>query len=603
VTSAPKSVDRQAKRRKLVAVVHADVVGYSRLIGLDDTGTLERLRALRRDLIDPAIAEHGGRVVNTAGDALFMVFDSADGAVRCALEVQQQVPAFEADQYADRRIGFRIGINVGDAIPDGTDLHGDVVNVTARLQAECPPGGICISRAVHEHVRGRLELPFEAKGPLDLKNIDQPVEAFVLRPEALIPDKSVERTLVHGTGEALPLPDKPSIAVLAFTNMSGDLEQEYFSDGIADDIITELSRSRSLFVIARNSSFTYRGRSVDVRQVARELGVRYVLEGSVRRSGDRVRVVAQLIDAGTGNHIWAERYDRALEGVFAVQDEITTAVVASIVPAVADAELRRVLRKPPDGLGAWEAYQRGLWHFGKGNATDNKLAGEFLQQAAILDASFAQACTAMGLVLIYEGVVFATRPLHEAASLASSWARKALEIDDNDADANAIAAYAGMMGGIGEECWARASTAIAINPNSSWAHIAHGALLVYSDRPVEGRKAALTALRLSPRDPINSSASSIVFLSYYFEHDYPNALEAARRAVSRFPDLPIAHRYLAATLGKLSRIDEAQEALQRAMALSQAVLELNVRSHPPPWMRPEDHENFKDGLRKAGWQG
>jgi adenylate cyclase len=460
-----------------------------------------------------------------------------------------------------------------------------------------------VSRAVREHVLGRLDLPFETLGPLNLKNIAQPVEVFVVRPEGLTPDKSIERTLVHGTGERLPLPDKPSIAVLAFTNMSGDPEQEFFSDGIADDIITELSRSRSLFVIARNSSFTYKGRAIEIRQVARELGVRYVLEGSVRRSGDRIRVVAQLIDAETGNHIWAERYDRALEDVFAVQDEITTAVVTSIVPAVAEAELRRVLRKPPDGLGAWEAYQRGLWHFGKGNATDNKLAAEFHRQATILDASFTQAYTAMGLVLIYEGVVFATRPLHEAASLALSWARKALEIDANDADANAIAAYAGMMGGIGEECWARASTAIATNPNSSWAHIAHGALLVYSARPVEGRMAALTALRLSPRDPINSSAFSIIFLSYYFEHDYPNALEAARRAVSRFPELPIAHRYLAATLGQLGRIDDAQGALQQAMALSQAVLDLNVRSRPPPWMRSEDHANFIDGLRKAGWQG
>jgi adenylate cyclase len=286
-----------------------------------------------------------------------------------------------------------------------------------------------------------------------------------------------------------------------------------------------------------------------------------------------------------------------------VQDEITAAVVMSIVPAVADAELRRVLRKRPESLGAWEAYQRGLWHFGKGNAPNNEQAKEFLRQATIFDASFAPAYTALGLVHIYEGVVFATRSLDEAASLASSWARKAVEIDANDADANAIVAYAGMMAGIGEECWASASTAMAINPNSSWAYTAHGALLVYSGRPAEGRSAALTALRLSPRDPINSSTFAIIFLSYYFEHDYQNALEAARRALSRFPDLPIAHRYLAASLGQLGRIDEAQAELRKAMALAPAVLELNVRPHPPPWMRPEDHENFIDGLRKAGWRG
>jgi adenylate cyclase len=227
-TSASEQAERRTDRRKLVAVVHADIVGYSRLIGLDDTGTLDRLRALRRELIDPAVAEHGGRIVNTAGDALLLVFDSVDGAVQCAVRMQQQVVAHQVDQGQDRRIQFRVGINAGDVIPDGTDLHGDVVNVAARLQGECPPGGICISRTVHEHVRGRLDLPFEVMGQLNLKNIDQPVEAFVLRPEALTADKSIERTPAHGTGEPLPLPDKPSIAVLAFANMSGDLEQEYF---------------------------------------------------------------------------------------------------------------------------------------------------------------------------------------------------------------------------------------------------------------------------------------------------------------------------------------------------------------------------------------
>ena len=294
------------------------------------------------------------------------MFDSIDGAVRCAVQMQQQVPLHDGDQPPDRAIRFRVGINIGDAIADGTDLHGDAVNVAARLQAECPPGGICVSRSVRDHVRGRLDLAFEELGPLILRNIDRPVEAFVLRLGAgATTPKSVERSLVHNTGEPLPLPGKPSIAVLAFANMSGDLEQEYFSDGIADDIITELSRSRSLFVIARNSSFSYKGRAVDVRQVARELGVRYVLEGSVRRGGERVRVSAQLIDADAGIHVWAERYDRKLTDVFAVQDEITNAVTIAIEPAIADAEQRRALRKPPETLGAWEAYQHGLWHIVK----------------------------------------------------------------------------------------------------------------------------------------------------------------------------------------------------------------------------------------------
>ena len=289
-TKAPDPSASPSDRRKLIAVVYADMVGYSRLIGLDDAGTLQRLRALRDNLIDPAIEEHGGRIVQTGGDFLLMVFDSIDGAVRCAMKVQEQVPVQDRDQPPDRAIRFRIGINIGDAIADGTDLHGDAVNVAARLQAECPPGGICVSRPVRDHVRGRLDLAFEELGALNLKNIARPVEAFVMQPgrcRASARNMS-DMQCVDGL-DMLALPDRPSIAVLPFTNMSGDPEQEYFADGMADDIITEFSRSRWLFVIARNSSFTYKGRAVDVKQVARELGVRYVLEGSVRRSGALTR--------------------------------------------------------------------------------------------------------------------------------------------------------------------------------------------------------------------------------------------------------------------------------------------------------------------------
>jgi adenylate cyclase len=322
-----------------MAVVYADMVGYSRLIGLDDAGTLVRLRSLRSSLIDPTISHHGGRIVQTGGDSLLIAFDSIDGAVRCAMHIQRRVPEHDMDQPPDRVIRFRVGINIGDAIADGTDLHGEAVNVAARLQTECPPGAICVTRAVRDHMHGRVDTVFEALGSLNLRNISQSVEAFVLWPDAgATTPKAVERSLVLGTGEALPLPDKPSIAVLAFTNMGGDPEQEFFSDGIAKDIITELSRSRSLFVIARNSSFTYKGHPVDVRQVGRELGVRYVLEGSVRRSGSRVRVVAQLIEAETGNHVWAERYDRDVSEIFGVQDEVTAAIISAILPALSDTE-------------------------------------------------------------------------------------------------------------------------------------------------------------------------------------------------------------------------------------------------------------------------
>jgi adenylate cyclase len=337
------------------------MVGYSRLIALDDAGTLNRLKALRANLIDPAIEEHGGRIVQTGGDSLLIVFDSIDGAMRCAVTVQR-VPVLDGDQPPDRAMRFRVGIDIGDAIADGTDLHGDAVNVVARLQAECPPGGVCVSRSVRDHVHGRLELAFDALGQLHLKNIAKSIEAFVVRSNASTITKPVEQTLVRGTSLALPLPEKPSIAVLAFTNMSDEPAHSFFSDGIAEDIITELSRRHWLFVIARSSSFTYKTRSLEARQIARELGVGYVVEGSVRPVGRRVRVSAQLIDATAGEQIWAERYNRAFDDLLGIQDEVAIAVVSAIQPVIVSTELRRILRKPLENLTAWESYQRGLWY-------------------------------------------------------------------------------------------------------------------------------------------------------------------------------------------------------------------------------------------------
>ncbi|HME27124.1 MAG TPA: adenylate/guanylate cyclase domain-containing protein [Acetobacteraceae bacterium] len=582
-------------------MVHVDMVGYSRLIGLDDIGTVERLRTLRRDLIDPAIAEHGGRIVQTGGDSLLVVFDSIDGAVRCALKVQQQVPAHDRDQPPDRTIRFRVGINIGDAIADGTDLHGDAVNVAARLQAECPPSGVCVTRAVRDHVRGRLDLVFEELGALSLKNIAEPVEAFVVRPGGATA-RSVERALVQGTGEALPLPDKPSIAVLAFTNMSGDPEQEYFSDGIADDIITELSRSRSLFVIARNSSFTYKGRATDIRQVARELGVRYVLEGSVRRSGGRVRVVAQLIDAETGNHMWAERYDRALEDVFAVQDEITSAIVTAIHPAVADAEFQRALRKPPESLGAWEAYLRGQWHHGQGTAPDNERAKKFFQQAVAIDANFSLPYVGLARAYLEDCGAFGTRSVQDAAELSASCARKAIAIDPEDADARAIVAWAALMTGNADEARDQVSMARASNPNSHMAILIEAHILIHTGQFVPARQGLTAYLRADPRGPHNASAMHWFAVSYYYERDYAKSVEAARRALARYPDVPNNYRWLAAALGQLGRTEEARAVLHKALELSPRSFEFYTRRRPP-WHRPEDYEHMLDGLRKAGWQG
>ena len=600
-SNASDLIGKSPDRRTLIAVVYADMVGYSRLIGLDDVGTLERLRTLRSNLIDPAIDEHGGKIVQTGGDSLLIVFDSIEGAVRCTMKVQQQVPILDRDQHPDRAIRFRVGINIGDAIADGTDLHGDAVNVAARIQAECPPGGICVTRAVRDHVQDRLGLSFEELGPVKLKNIARPVEAFVVITDGATVPKSVEHSLLRGGHEILPLPDKPSIAVLAFTNMSGDLDQEYFSDGISEDIITELSRSRSLFVIARNTSFTYKGHAVDLKQVARELGVRYILEGSVRRNRDRVRVTAQLVDAETSNHLWAERYDRQLADIFSVQDEITVAVATAIQPAIADAELRRTLRKQPENLGAWEAYQRGLWHLAKANQADNAWARDFFHQAIAIDATFAAAYSGLALACRREGDTYATLTLDEAARLAETWARKAVEIDSADADALAVLAFSTPYGNR-EEGYERIARAIGANPNSSRANGVKGAFLLFDGHPLEGREALLTALRLNPRDSNNAILRHQIAISYYFEREYSSAAEAARHAIAQHPEFPLTYRWLAAALGQLGRADEAGDALRKAIEVSPKSFEFYTWNRPP-WHRPEDHEHMLDGLRKAGWDG
>jgi adenylate cyclase len=400
----------------------------------------------------------------------------------------------------------------------------------------------------------------------------------------------------------MPLPDRPSIAVLAFTNMSGDPEQEYFSDGIADDIITELSRSRSLFVIARNSSFTFKGQSVPVKQIARDLGVRYVVEGSVRRSGNRIRVVAQLIDAETDNHIWAERYDRPLEDVFAVQDEITTAVVTSIVPAVADAELRRILRKPPETLGAWQAHQRGLWHLEKCSATDVGTAQHLFERAIALDAGFVSAHVALASVFIFHTRVSGALDLGEGTRLLGQHAREAVAINPSDPEAQALLAWWRAVLGRGEEAVEGLAPALAQNPNSVWASGVYGFILVSLGHRSDGRAALLRAMRLNPRDPSAGLFPGWIATSYYYDGDYDRAVTMARTVIERYPDYGITYRWLAAALGQLGRSDEAREALRHAVEVSPKSFDLHVRSRPPLF-RPEDHEHMLDGLRKAGWQG
>src|SRR6266851_893306 len=351
--------------RRLTAILAADVVGYSRLMGVDEEGTLAALKMLRREVADPKIKEHRGRIVHTTGDGLLGEFASVVDAVRCAVEVQREMAARNADVPAERRVDFRIGINLGDIIIDEDDIFGDGVNVAARLEALAEPGGICVSRVVRDQVRDKLAVSFEDMGEQQVKNIARPVRAYRI----LFAEWAGVPPILPDTAPR-PLPDRPSIAVLPFKNVSGDPEQEYFVDGITEDIITALSKWRWFLVIARNSTFAYKGKSVGLQEVSRDLGVRYILEGSMRRVEQRVRITSQLIDIATSTHLWAERYDRDLTDIFAVQDDITSRVAAAIEPALSRAESQRVIAKRPEHMGAWDYCQRGFWHVHKGTRTD-----------------------------------------------------------------------------------------------------------------------------------------------------------------------------------------------------------------------------------------
>jgi adenylate cyclase len=397
----------------------------------------------------------------------------------------------------------------------------------------------------------------------------------------------------------LPLPDKPSIAVLPFTNMSSDPDQEYFSDGIATDITTELSRNRWLLVVGRNSSFTYKGRAVDLKQVAHDLGVRYILEGSVRRSGERVRITVQLIEAENASHLWANRYDRNVSDVFAVQDEIAAAVIAAILPAVNDAERRRAVRKAPESLDAWEAYQRGLIHLSRFTSdAEIERAREFFRDSITSDPTFASAYAGLSMTYMRD-VIWSARS--SPLSLAESWARKGIEIDANDSEAQAALSHSMGFAGRHEDAFRRALLALDINPSSSWANYAKGQALLFSGRPSEAREPLLMALRLDPRGPITVHFMMLLMVSYYFERDYVRAAEAGLRLVLNYPDPPQPYRFLAASLGQLGRLDEARGALGKAMANPDAFW--GYVSSCPGWYRFEDYQHVLDGLRKAGWEG
>ena len=580
--------------RRLTTVLAADVAGYSRLMGADEEGTHERLKAHFRQLIEPKIKEHRGRIVKNTGDGVLAEFPSVVDAVRCAAQIQRGMIDREAEVIEDRRIKFRIGINLGDVIVEEEDIYGDGVNIAARLETLAEAGGVLVSNTVYDQVRDRLPFVFEDLGEQRVKNIVRPVRVFRVVPRSGSPSLEV-------LSEAPGLPNKPSVAVLPFTNMSTDPEQEFFADGIAEDIITAMSRYPSLFVIARNSSFTYKGRAVDVKQVGRELGVRYVLEGSLRKSGNRIRVTAQLIEAESGNHVWADRYDRDLADIFAVQDEITEAVTTAIAPAIADAERQRAMRRPPGSLDAWGAYQRGLWHLSRFTAEDTELAQKFFQQSIALDPSFAGGYGGLAAAQLQAANTFMTRDLPDMIEAAEGYARRAVALDAADAEAHTCLGRVLLHRGNYEGARVEIERALAISPNLASAHGMLGSTLIFSGHPKEGLAALERGIRLDPRDPRSGVSVNQVVLSLYFARDYEAAIKAAKWVIHSYPDHPLVYRWLAAALSQVGRIEEAREALTKAVAISPASFDLYVRRRVP-WHRAEDHAHTLEGLRKAGWQ-
>ncbi len=518
--------------RRLAAILAADVVGYSRMIRADEEGTLLALRALREDLIDPKIATHHGRIVKLMGDGILAEFGSVVDAVTCSAELQQAMVAHNADRPEAQRIVFRVGVNLGDVVIDGDDIQGDGVNVAARLEALAEPGGICVSGAVHEQVRDRLDLFFEDIGDQEVKNIDRPVRVWKWSAScpALAPSS--------GTVQNAPLSsERPAIAVLPFDNMSGDSEQEYFADGMTEDIITELSKFRWLTVIARNSTFVYRGQATDVQQVARDLGVGYVLEGSVRKAGERVRITAQLIDGPTNEHIWAQRYDRQLQDIFDLQDEMTHTIVGMIEPELANRERERVRTKPTEDMNAWELYQRGLWHRWRFTPSDIIKAHELFDEAISRDPDFAAAYAHRAWTIYVEIMINLAKDRAAAVAAGTSDARRAVEL--NDRDPLSFCAY-GFILTVGHEFAAAVQNyrrSLDLNPSFAAAYYGLSLSLAFADteHDEEALQAARTAERLSPNDPLMWTFLNIQGMVLARAGDYEAAREAFLRA-SQFPN-------------------------------------------------------------------
>jgi adenylate cyclase len=590
------SGQQERVERRLAAILAGDVAGYSRLMGQDETGTLTRLRALRRELIDPKIAEHKGRIVKTTGDGILIEFPSVVEAVACAVAIQRGVSERNTETPTDQRIEFRIGINLGDVIVEEGDIYGDGVNIAARLETLAEPGGICVSRVVHDQVRDKLDVVFDDFGEQQVKNIARPVHVWGLRlgtkPASAAPSP------------ALPLPDKPSIAVLPFANMSGDPEQEYFADGMVEEIITALSCIRWLFVIARNSSFTYKGQSTDVRQIGRELGVRYMLEGSVRKAGNRVRITGQLIDTTTGAHIWADRIDGVLDDIFELQDRVASSVVGAIEPRLRLSEIERATRKPTESLDAYDLYLRAVAQTHKFTEESLREAVALAKNARAIDSSYAPAAALIGWCRTLQSVQSWGAVSETEVAEAIVLARQAIEGGRDDPDVLSLTGIT-MFFLAGEPAVALAviDRALDLNPNSALAWGARGwVLCAQQNQLIPAIEAEQHAMRLSPLDPLAFIFSAGLAFAHLAAARYEEAIEWANRTLHAQPRHVVTMRIKLVCLAHLGRTNDTSEWLKRVLALQPG---LTIAGWKASWaitsvVSSELLARYTDGLRKAG---
>jgi adenylate cyclase len=566
------------EQRRLAAILVADVVGYSKLVGRDEAGTLAKLAALKRELIEPAIAKHSGRLFKAVGDGFLVEFASAVQAVACAVAIQR----------ADPSLPLRIGIHLGDVVVEGDDLMGDGVNIAARIESVAEAGGIALSRAVHEQVRGKLGVGFEDMGEIELKNLIRPVHVF-----AVVAAKPAPATA------PLALPDKPSIAVLPFQNMSGDSEQEYFADGIVEDIITALSRISWFFVIARNSSFTYKGKAVDVRQVGRELGVRYVVEGSVRRAGNRLRITGQLVEAHSGNHVWADRYDGALEDVFDLQDSITSSIVSAIEPKLRQAEISRAQAKPTTDLSAYDLFLRAIALKSQYREATSREALALLERAIALDPGYSSAHGHIANSYMHFKT-FGWGPVEEAEQRGMAAAQRAVETGPDDPTAlwwgGVSMSYLGSehIAGL-----AHVKRALMLNPNSAGAWRGIAWIHCFMGDAEEAIRHFETARRFSPVDPAAFDGYAGIAFAYLFQEQYETALAWAEKAFHERPPWVAGYwpAIVAATaVGKpRDYVDRIVQALRQVD--SAPTVQSILRRFP---FSPTMRKTFADFLRRAG---